>query len=79
MSSADVDRYVKDANYPASKRDLVDFARRQNAPDNVVRALDNLPDQRFNSSMDVSKSMRSEGSRMGMGSSSMGSSRRESR
>jgi|GEM_PF-4286565 len=77
MRSEDVERYVRNANYPADKRDLMDYARRQNAPDDVVRALDRLPEQRFNSAMDVTKSM-SEGSR-GMGSSGMGTSSRESR
>lgn len=77
MRSADIERYVRNANYPADKRDLMDYARRQNAPDDVVRALDMLPEQRFNSAMDVTKSM-SEGSR-GMGSSGMGTSSRESR
>lgn len=84
MRSADVERFVRDANYPANKRELVEYARRQNAPDDVVRALDDLPDQRFNSPTEVSRSM-SEGSRRmgssGMGTSGMGreSSRRESR
>lgn len=72
MRSEDVERYVRNANYPADKRDLMDYARRQNAPDDVVRALDRLPEQRFNSPTDVTRSM-SEGSR-GMGSSGMGSS-----
>lgn len=73
MRSADVERFVRDANYPANKRELVDYARRQNAPEDVVRALDGLPDQRFNSSMEVSRSMGEE-SHGRMGSSSMGSS-----
>ncbi len=78
MRSEDVERYVRNANYPADKSDLMDYARQQNAPDDVVRALDRLPEQRFNSAMDVTRSM-SEGSR-GMGSSGMGtSSRGESR
>ncbi len=77
MRSEDIERYVRNANYPADKRDLMDYARRQNAPDDVVRALDRLPEQRFNSAMDVTRSM-SEGSR-GMGSSGMGTSGRESR
>jgi hypothetical protein len=72
MRSEDVERYLRNANYPADKRDLMDYARRQNAPEDVVKALDRLPEQRFNSAMDVSKSM-SGGSR-GMGSTSMGSS-----
>lgn len=73
MRSADVERFVRDANYPANKRELVDYARRQNAPDDVVRALDKLPDQRFSSAMEVTRSMGEE-SRGRMGSSSMGSS-----
>jgi hypothetical protein len=65
MRSADIERYLRDVNFPANKRDIVEQARRQNAPNEVVMALDKLPDQRFNSSMDVTR---------GMGSSSMGSS-----
>lgn len=85
MRSADVERFVRDADYPANKRDLVDYARRQNAPEDVVRALDKLPDQRFNSAMEVTRSMGEESrgkmGSSGMGSSGMGreSSRRESR
>ena len=73
MRSEDVERYLRNANYPANKRDLVDYARRQNAPDNVVKALDKLPDQRFNSATEVSRNMGSE-SKSRTGSSSMGSS-----
>jgi len=82
MRSEDVERYLRNANYPADKRDLMDYARRQNAPEDVVKALDRLPEQRFNSAMDVSKSM-SGGSRgmesTSMGSSGMGSRSKESR
>jgi len=70
MRSADIERYLRDVNFPANKRDIVEQARRQNAPDEVVRALDKLPDQRFNSSMDVTRGMGSSG----MGSTGMGSS-----
>lgn len=70
MRSTDIEKYLRDVNFPANKRDIVEQARRQNAPEDVVRALDKLPDQRFNSSMDVSRGM---GSTI-MGSSGMGSS-----
>ncbi len=73
MKSADVERFVRDANYPANKRELVDYARRQNAPEDIVRALDKLPDQRFSSAVEVTRSMGEE-SRGRMGSSAMGSS-----
>lgn len=74
MSSADVDRYLRGVNFPADKKEIVDYARRQNAPDDVVRALDKLPDQRFNSPMDISKNMGAM-SRSGMGSSRESTSR----
>ncbi len=77
MRSTDVERYLRDVNFPANKRDIVEEARRQNAPDDVVRALDKLPDQRFNSSMDVTRGMGSSG--MGPSTSREGSRIRESR
>ncbi len=70
MRSADIERYLRDVNFPAEKREIVEQARRHNAPDEVVRALDRLPEQRFNSSMEVTRGMGSSG----MGSSGMGSS-----
>ena len=70
MRSTDIERYLRDVDFPANKRDIVEEARRQNAPEDVVRALDKLPDQKFNSSMDVTRGMGS----TGMGSSGMGSS-----
>lgn len=78
MSSADIDRYLRGMNFPANKREIMDNARMQNAPEDVMSALEKLPDQRFNSSMDVSKNMMSGMSRSGMGSGKE-SSRREYR
>ncbi len=79
MSSTDVERYVRGANFPANKNEIVDYARRQNAPDNVIKALDKLPDQRFNSAMDVSNRMSEESRSSRTGSSSMSSTGRERR
>ncbi|MFB3764812.1 MAG: DUF2795 domain-containing protein [Methanotrichaceae archaeon] len=67
MSSEDIDRYIKGVNYPADKGELMNYARRQNAPDDVVRNLDKLPNQSFNSPDDVRRNIEGS-SRSGMGS-----------
>ncbi len=79
MGSTDVDRYLKGVNYPADKNEIVNNARRQNAPEDIVRNLDMLPNQRFNSADDVRRNMHEGSSRSGMTSGSgMGSSRESS-
>ncbi len=75
MGTQDIDRYLRNVNFPADKMEIVNNARDQNAPDDVVRNLDMLPDKRFNSAEDVWKDMQ-KSFRSGMGSES--SSRTES-
>lgn len=77
MRSADIEKYLRDVDFPAEKREIVEQARRQNAPEEVVRALDRLPEQRFNSSMDVTRGMSSSG--MGSSTSRSGSQSKEYR
>ncbi len=86
MGTQDIDKYLRNVNFPADKREIVNNARNENAPDDVVRNLDMLPDKRFNSAEDVRMNME-KGSRMGTestgqgystGSSGMGTSGRES-
>ena len=62
-SPALVQRHLHGMHYPASKEDLVNYARRQcsdsNHPDSecerVVQALNRLPDQQYQRPTDVSK------------------------
>ena len=53
--TADIERSLKGMNYPASKRDLVQQAKSNNASREVVQAIQNLPENRFNSPTDVAK------------------------
>lgn len=69
MSSTDIDRYLRGVNYPADKNELVNYARKQNAPQDVVKNLDMLPNQRFSSPDDVRRNMQEGSSRSEMGSS----------
>ncbi len=53
INTQDLDKYLRGVNYPADKNEIVKNARRQKAPDNVVRNLDMLPDKRYESAEDV--------------------------
>ncbi len=39
--------YLSDVAYPASREDLIDYARGANAPDEIVEALERLPERRY--------------------------------
>ena len=50
-------KYLKGMNYPASKEELVKHAAQQGADENVRSVLEQLPDQQYETSADVSKAV----------------------
>ncbi len=54
-SHANVQKYLKGVDYPARKRDLVDQAKKNAAPDEVVQVIQRFPDQEFGGPQDVMK------------------------
>jgi hypothetical protein len=52
-----VEKYLSGIDYPARKKDLVSKAKANNAGKDVIDTINSLPDQTFNSPIDVSKSM----------------------
>jgi hypothetical protein len=42
-------------DYPAGKQDLIECARRNSAPDEVMQEIRKLPDQEFGGPQDVMK------------------------
>ncbi len=54
-SPANVQKYLKGVDYPARKRDLVDQAKKNAAPDEVVQVIQRFPDQEFGGPQDVMK------------------------
>lgn len=54
-SPAAIERYLKGINYPASKSDLVNKAKENSAPSDVMHVLNQFTDQKYNSPIDVSK------------------------
>lgn len=55
-SPAAVERYLKGIHFPASKKDLVNKAKENDAPSDVMHVLDLFDDRReFHSPIDVAK------------------------
>jgi hypothetical protein len=54
-SAAEVEKFLKGVNFPASKDDLVKKARSSGAPEDVIDMLESLSDKKFNSPIDVMK------------------------
>jgi hypothetical protein len=53
----DVHLYLVGMHYPASKEDLVETARGGGADDDVLNALESLPDREYDSPDDVSSAV----------------------
>lgn len=54
-SPANVQKYLRDVDYPASKQDLLDQARRNSAPQDVLDTIERLPEDRFGGPQEVMK------------------------
>lgn len=57
VSPALVEKSIKGIKFPASKQDLIQQAEWNNASDDVLNILDNVPDKQFNSPVDISKAI----------------------
>jgi hypothetical protein len=53
-----VENYLKGIDFPASKEDLVNQAKSNHAPEDVVRTIQRLPDKEYGSPIDISKEMK---------------------
>jgi hypothetical protein len=54
-SPANVQKYLSGVHYPADKQDLIECARRNSAPDEVMQEIRQLPDEQFGGPQDVMK------------------------
>ncbi len=54
-SPAAVEKYLKGIFYPASKSELIEQAKSNNAPDDVIHVLNNFSDRMYHSTVDVAK------------------------
>jgi hypothetical protein len=54
-SPAAVERYLKGIHYPAGKSDLVNQAKTNNAPSDVMNVLNRFEEKQYKSTIDVAK------------------------
>lgn len=72
-SPIEVQKALKGMDYPAKKQDLIEKARKNGAPQEVMKVLENLPDKEFENAVDVSKEFREGGRGSHQGGSRRGS------
>ncbi len=51
----DVEQYLQKTNFPASKNELVNFARGHNAPDLIITALKSIPERQYKNAAEAAK------------------------
>ncbi|HPX18372.1 conserved hypothetical protein [anaerobic digester metagenome] len=56
-SAAELEKYLKGVDYPASKKDLLSKAKSNGAPQDVIDMINSLSESHFNSPIDVTKSL----------------------
>lgn len=54
-SPANVQKYLAGIHYPASKQELIDCAKGNKAPPEVMDEIENLPDEQFHGPQEVMK------------------------
>ncbi len=50
-------KYLKGVDYPATKEELIEQAKRHGADKNVISLLEELPDQEYDAPTDVSEAV----------------------
>lgn len=55
LSAADIQRALKDIDYPANKDELIRHAQSHGADREIMDALRQFPDQEYDSAVDVSQ------------------------
>ena len=58
VNPIEVQKHLKGINYPASKEDLTSTAKSNEAPNELVERLENLPDQQFSGPDDVQEALK---------------------
>jgi hypothetical protein len=57
VSTREVEKALKGINYPADREKLLECAKSNNADEIVRRVIQSLPDERYNSPIDVTKAI----------------------
>ena len=54
-SAASVEKSLKGIDFPASKQDLINHAKKNNAPQEVLSILNDMPERQYQTAADVAK------------------------
>lgn len=57
MQSDKIRQHLNNINFPVEKAELTNKLRTAGAPDDVIRELQKLPQERFTSQMDVTRAL----------------------
>lgn len=57
VSASEVEQFIKGVDFPCAKEGLVEKARSNNAPQEVLSTIENFPDQEFGSPTDVARAI----------------------
>jgi hypothetical protein len=55
QSPANLQKYLRDVGYPATKQDLLAQARRNEAPQEIIDTIQRIPEDEFGGPQDVMK------------------------
>ncbi|MFP5273223.1 DUF2795 domain-containing protein [Coleofasciculus sp.] len=55
VSAVDISKNLSGLDFPANKQNLIDYTRNQNASEEVINTLQQMPDQDYGSMADVEK------------------------
>ena len=55
VSPIEVQKALKDIDYPVRKKELIKHAKKHNASSEVIEVLEDLPEKEFTNAADVSK------------------------
>lgn len=54
-SPVQVQKFLKDINYPVKKQELIEHAKKNKASNEVLQDLEKLPEKQYTNAADVSK------------------------
>ncbi len=55
VSPVEVQKALKDIDYPVHKKELIKHAKKHDASDKVIEVLEELPEKEYSNAADVSK------------------------
>ncbi len=55
VSPFHIEKYLKGMDFPAELDDLIEHARENDAPDEIIEMLEEMPDREYGSAADVAR------------------------